>query len=122
MRILVADADPNVRFALRALLEQQAGVQVVAEAGSLATLLDKARSTCPDVMLLDWGLGGLTPVDLLSDLREACLGLAVIALSGRSKARQAALAAGADGFVCKTDSPEELLSAVQSVQRAGNNG
>jgi len=122
MRILVADADPNVRFALRALLEQQAGVQVVAEAGSLATLLDQARSTCPDVMLLDWGLGGLTPVDLLSDLREACLGLAVIALSGRSKARQAALAAGADGFVCKTDSPEKLLSAVQSVQRAGSNG
>jgi DNA-binding NarL/FixJ family response regulator len=116
MRLLLADDQPNVRFALRALLERQAGIQVVGEAGDWEALLSHTNATCPDAVLLDWGLPGATEAEPLSTLREACPGLVVIVLSGRPEARRAALATGADAFVSKTDPPQRLLATLRSVE------
>ena len=55
---------------------------------------------------------GRSAVELLTQLRHECPGLCVIALSGRSEAGKLALAAGADGFVSKSDPPERLLAAL----------
>jgi len=118
MRILLADDASNVRLALRALLERQPGLEIVGAVGSARELLAQVKATCPDLVLLDWELPGSTAVALLSKLGMACPGLAVIALSGRPEKRQEALAAGADAFVSKVDSAEQLLAALQSVQRA----
>ena len=112
MRILLADNRPKVRFALRALLERQPEMKVVGEAMDAKGLLAEAKEACPDVVLLDWELPGLVPVDLVSALREMCPGVAVIALSGRVGARQVALAAGVDAFVSKGEPPERLLAAI----------
>lgn len=112
MRILVADSQPRVRFALRVLLEQQPGIQVVGEATDAQGLLAQARMTSPDLVLLGWELPGLLAVDSLSALRKIRSDLLVIALSGRPEARQAALKAGANAFVSKSDPPERLLAAI----------
>lgn len=112
MRILLADDQPKVRFALRALLQQQPGLEVLGEAIDAHDLLANTENSCPDVVLLDWELPGLATDDLLSALRGACPNVLVIALSGRVQARQEALAAGADAFVSKGDPPERLLAAI----------
>lgn len=112
MQIVVADDQPKVRFALRALLEREPGLKAVTEALDGEDLLAQTKETCPDVMLLDWELPGLAAVELLPALREACPHLVVIALSGRVRARRAALAAGAAAFVSKGDPPERLLAAI----------
>jgi DNA-binding NarL/FixJ family response regulator len=115
MRILLADQEANVRFALRTLLERQSGMEVVGEAVNAEAMLRQVKATCPDLVLLDWSLPGITADQLLPTLRNAHPGLAVIALSGQPEARRAALAAGADAFVGKTDPPEQLLAAILSV-------
>jgi DNA-binding NarL/FixJ family response regulator len=120
MRVLLADDQSHVRFALRALLERQARIQVVGEAGDWEALLSQSNTTCPDAVLLDWGLPGATELEPLTALRQACPELVVIALSGRSEARRAALATGADAFVSKSDPPEQLLAAIRSVKRKGS--
>ena len=117
MHILVADDQPKVRFALRVLLERQPGFIIVGEAVNAEDLLVQAEATCPDILLLAWELPGLMAADWFSNLREACPGLYVIALSGRSETRQAALEAGADAFVSKTDPPERLLAAVKACRQ-----
>ena len=114
MRILVADNQPRVRFALRVLLERQPGIIVVGEAVNAENLMALANSTRPDVILLGWELPGLTAVGSLSALRKIRSDLLVITLSGRSEARQAAFDAGTDAFVSKTDPPERLLAALSS--------
>jgi DNA-binding NarL/FixJ family response regulator len=112
MRIVLADGQSNVRFALRTLLEWQPEVQVVDEAADLGELLSRIGDTCPDLVVLDWRLRGPAQADVPSILREICPGLAVVALSGWPEDRRAALVAGADAYVCKTDPPEELLAAI----------
>lgn len=112
MRILLADDQPQVRFALRVLLERQPGLTVVGEAADAETLLSQAGAVCPDLVLLGWELPGPAMNGLLLALRETCPKVLVIALSGRLEAHQAALSAGADAFVSKSDPPERLLAAI----------
>jgi DNA-binding NarL/FixJ family response regulator len=112
MRILLADTQPKVRFALRVLLEQQLGWEVVGEAVTAEGLLAGAANACPDLVLLEWGLAGAMATALLQALRSGCPEVAVIGLSGRPEMRREVLAAGADDFVSKGEPPEHLLAAI----------
>jgi len=112
MRILLADSQAKVRFALRVLLDRQPGLDVVGEAASVDELLSRAAALCPDLVLLDWSVAAPLAAGLLLALRRECPGLGVIVLSGRPEAREAALGAGADDFVSKGNPPEHLLAAI----------
>ena len=79
-------------------------------------LLVQAKNNCPDLLLLDWGLGGSRVVKLLAALRKVCPDMAMIVLSGLPEVRRAALAAGANAFVNKTDPPEQLMAVIQSLE------
>ncbi len=113
MRILIADVQAKVRFALRVLLERLPGCEVVGEASSSDDLLAHMQASQPDVVLLGWELPHPAKGELVAALREICPNLAVIALSGRPEARTAALEAAADAFVSKGDPPEHLLAALE---------
>jgi DNA-binding response OmpR family regulator len=91
--------------------------QVRIEAANAEALLIQTEATRPDLILLDWELPGLAAVGSLSALRRMRPTLSVIALSGRARVRRAALAAGADAFVSKTDLPERLLAAIDDCWR-----
>ena len=112
MRILLADAQTKVRFALRVLLERPPGFEVVGDAACAEELFAHTAVSRPDVVLLDWSVAGTAADDLMLALRCSCPGLGVIVLSGRPEAREAALAAGADAFVSKGNPPEDLLAAI----------
>jgi DNA-binding NarL/FixJ family response regulator len=120
MRILLAEDQPKVRHALRVMLEHQPGLQIVGEVADGAALLAQVKATRPDIVLLHWRLRGWSAADSLCGLREAFADLAVIVLSGHSEVEEAALAAGADAFVSKTDPPELLLDAIAGVSRDKN--
>lgn len=117
MRFLLADDRPKTRFALRALLGLQPGLTVVGEAATAAELLALAEQTSPEVVLLGWGLRESQVEELLPALRRVCPHVYVIALSSRPEVRDAALAAGADAFVSKIDSPKRLLMAIADWER-----
>ena len=117
VRVLIADDQPQVCSALRLMLRQDPGITVVAEAGDADQAVLLAATQQPDLVLLDWELRGHRDGSTLPEMRAACPGLKVIALSGRPEARLAALAAGADVFVSKGDPPEQLLRAVDGCKR-----
>lgn len=116
MRILLADDQSRVRFALRTLLQQQPGLEVLAEAVDAESLLACAAATCPDLILLDWELPGLGPADLLAALRRACPAAHTMVLSSQPEAKRQAAMLGADAFVSKSYPPEELLAAIDQVR------
>jgi DNA-binding NarL/FixJ family response regulator len=121
MRILIADQEVNVRFALHTLLRRQAGLEIAGEAATAEELLVQAETTQPDLVLLHWRLAESAP-GLIASLRKLCPGLHIIVLSVRSEIRHDALAAGADAFVSKTYPPEKLLAAIAAVGPAHDPG
>ncbi len=112
MQVIIADDQPEVRSALKLLLEEKPGVNVIDEASTSYELLRKIKNNCPELVLLDWELPGTKPSELISILQTLYPHLAVIALSSRPQMRKAALDAGARDFVCKSDPPEKLLAAL----------
>jgi DNA-binding NarL/FixJ family response regulator len=115
MKVLLADS-PKICSALRLLLEQEAGVEVVAEVFRTDDLLSGVGRTHPDLLLLGWELPGELSSGLLSALWALFPDLRVIALSGRPEVRPLALEAGVDAFVSKGDPPERLLAALRAVE------
>lgn len=114
MKILLADDNPEVRSALRLLLEQEPIPATIAEAVDAPDLLANLAEGFPTILLLDWELPGLKRYEFLRSVRSACPGVKIIALSSRFEARQEALAAGIDAFISKSEPPEKILSTLAS--------
>jgi DNA-binding NarL/FixJ family response regulator len=118
MFVFLAVEQPRVRFALQVLLMQQPGLVVVGEAASVEELLDQVRESHPGlVLLLDWGLSGLTANISLSLFREACPDVFIIVLGGQEDQYKAAMGAGADAFVSMVNPPDQLLAALKDLRQ-----
>ena len=114
-RILVADNDARVRSALQTLLRQEPGQIQVRESADLDSLAAQVREFRPDLVLLDWELPGRPAAALLLALHSLDYHPSVIVLSTRPELEQDAWDVGADGFVCKGDSPERLLQVFRGL-------
>ena len=117
MRILLADDQPNVRSALRLLFEQELGLCEVGEAANAGDLLSQVEMSCPDLVFLDWELPGRKGLDLVLAMKMMRPELFVIVLSSRPEARHEALRAGADDFLSKAGSPQEVLATINKYQQ-----
>jgi DNA-binding NarL/FixJ family response regulator len=90
----------------------------VRAAGSLIQLLAQCAQSCPDLILLD--LDMLQPsranprplADVVSVLLRLCPTSRVVVMSSRFEAEQEALAAGAAGFISKTDPPDVVMTGI----------
>jgi two-component system response regulator DesR len=113
MKILLADDQTKVRFALRVLLEQQPEMRVIGETADASGLLIQAQRDRPDLVLLDWELPGANEV--LVALRRLFPRMQILALGEQPETRPLALAAGVDGFVSKANPPEQLLAVIREL-------
>jgi len=111
-RFLLADDNPDLRSALRLMLETRLKTALVCEAADHAALIDQSMAHAPECLILDWELPGFTEPDHLSALRNLLPDLKIIVTSARPEAADAALTAHADAFICKTDPPSEILHAI----------
>ena len=111
VHVLLAEDQPRVRRALRALLELEPRVQSVREAVEAEALLAQMETATPDLVFLDWELPGLVK-GMAKRLRRRYPNVVWVALSAMPDADLAALAAGMDVFISKTDPPDRLLSGV----------
>ena len=115
-RVLVVDDEPQILRALRInLLARQYRV-VTAVTGEEA--LRAAAADHPDLVILDLGLPDMDGVEVVRSLR-AWTPVPILVLSGRmtSTAKVDALDAGADDYVTKPFSVEELLARIRAVSR-----
>ena len=115
MKILLADDKPEVRSALRLVLEQVPLPAQVVEVSDVQALFSHLREDCTAVVLIDWELPNISMRELVPLLRSYCPGMKVIAMSSRFEARQEALLAGTDAFISKAESPERTLSTLYAL-------
>jgi DNA-binding NarL/FixJ family response regulator len=117
MRILIADNQMKVRYALSVLLQEHPGWQIAGCIADARELLDRLGSLAPDVLLLDWKLPGMGRLELLHCIRHTRASLVVIAMSTNPEARHEAQAQGYDYFVSKVDSPHKLLEVIAECEK-----
>jgi two-component system, OmpR family, KDP operon response regulator KdpE len=115
-RILIVNDEPQILRALRINLTARQYDVVTATDGTQA--LQAASDTHPDLVVLDLGLPDLDGVDVIRSLRGWTL-VPIVVLSGRTESRDKvdALDAGADDYVTKPFSVDELLARIRAVTR-----
>ncbi len=116
MRVLIADDQAEVRSALKVLLEQETGIEIIGEAEELEGLLEMAESDQPELILLDWELSGKSMNRIVPVLRQLVKGLHIIALSVRPEAARAAMEAGVDAFISKGENSDRLLKVIGALK------
>lgn len=117
LRVAIVDDHEIVRAGLREMLGDEIGIAIAFEADSGEAALASLRETACDVLLLDLALPGLSGIDLLRTLRQRHTGLRVLVLTGYPEERYALpmIRNGADGYLCKECSRDELLQGVRTV-------
>ena len=116
-RVLVVEDDPSIAIGLRINLESEGYVVELAEDGERA--LELARTTAPDLIVLDVMLPKRNGLEVLHDLREEGRTMPIIILSAKSNEidKVAGLELGAEDYVAKPFSLAELLARVRGALR-----
>lgn len=117
IRVLIVDDHPVVLQGLEAMLSIYPDIEVVGEAGSGGVALQSAEKLRPDVVLLDVRMPGSSGVQVARRLKQTFSEMKVLILTTYEEDEYlfGALEAGADGYLLKTASPEELSEAIRKV-------
>jgi two-component system response regulator NreC len=114
--IVLADDHQVVRSGLRVLLESDGRFTVLDEAGDMPATIAKVRQCRPHVLVLDLNMGGASSLDSIPQLRADMPDTQIVVLTMQENPAfaQAALRAGAVGYVLKDAADAELMNAVVS--------
>jgi DNA-binding NarL/FixJ family response regulator len=113
IRVFLADARLEERSAIRRLLTDLK-LEVVGEAGNWSTTLLEAPLCRTNMLVVDWDMLPNFPDEAIGELRKACPAALVVVLLSRLDVRQqAALSAGADAFISKSEMPERVAERLR---------
>lgn len=112
--VLVVDDQPEVRKALRHILER-AGGYAVAEADNADEALAITEQQAPDAMILDISMPGRPGFTVLSELRARSADTKVLVLSSHYGMDEEIKAMGADAFLPKTADPRMVLATLADI-------
>jgi two-component system, NarL family, response regulator NreC len=122
VRIVVVDDHAVVRTGLRLMLDAEADLEVVGEAGDARAAVFEVHAQKPDVILLDVVMPGESGIEALPKLKHEAPDARVLVLSMQDDPRyvREAFAAGADGYVLKEAVDAEVVAAVREIAGGGS--
>jgi NarL family two-component system response regulator LiaR len=119
IRILIADDHAVVREGLRALIDTEPGMELVGEAVDGCEVLVKARSLRPDVILLDLVMPRKGGIEAIGEIKQEDPDARILVLTSFAEDDKVfpAIKAGAQGYLLKDSSAQELLQAIRDVHQ-----
>ena len=121
IRILIADDHPVVRRGIRQIVDAAGDMLIADEAIDGRDLLQRARSTPHDLVLLDLSMPSTDGLDVLKQLKRERPKVPVLILTMCPEEQMAirALKAGAAGYLMKEGAPIELVGAIRKAVAGG---
>ncbi|QGU01425.1 Response regulator protein VraR [Corynebacterium kalinowskii] len=121
IRVAIADDDALVRAGIAQLLAHYGDIEVLIEAADGAQLVTAVRASSVDVILLDIRMPRLDGLATLAELRRigVVAPVAMLTTFRQESLIEAAIAQGAQGFLLKSDSPEDLARQVRGLAAGG---
>jgi NarL family two-component system response regulator LiaR len=119
IRVLIVDDHAIVREGQRALIETEPGMILVGEATNGLEAIELARTLNPDVIFMDLFMPVMDGIDAIEAIKSEDPGARILVLTSFAEDEKvfAAVKAGALGYLLKDATPDELLTAVRSVNR-----
>ena len=116
-KIVIAEDHTILRAGLRALLSGQNGLEVIGEAGDGREAIRKVDTLQPDLLLIDLSMPKLNGIDAIREIKSQHPEIKIIVLTVHKSDEYiiAALKAGANGYMLKDASQNELLLAIDYV-------
>ncbi len=117
-RVIIVDDHELIREGLCRTLEHTSDLQVSAQLGSGAELLEYLKTESAeqaDIALVDLAMPGLSGMQLLREVRAAMPRLPILVLSSYPDFMKTASRMGVEGYVLKSESAERILHAVRAV-------
>lgn len=115
--VVIADDHPMFREGLRALLDAQAKMTVLAAVESGSAAVAAVRRLTPDVAVLDLSMPDGDGYEAAREITECAPKTRILLLTSHDSDQEisAALAAGGHGYLLKSATPEEIVDAVSAV-------
>src|SRR5262245_8084410 len=116
-RVLIVDDHPFMRRGLAQTINDQPGLEVCGEAGSVAEALQLMETCSPHLAVVDISLGAESGIELIQAIRERWPSIRVLVSSMHDETlfAERALRAGALGYVNKGEPPDVFVAALQRV-------
>ena len=117
--ILIVDDSPLIRRSLRTLLEQQPGIATCAEAENGRDGIDKAQTLHPDLIVMDLAMPRLNGIDASRLLKRLTPTTPIVMFTTFTNPfiKEAALAAGVQAVIDKSEGAKTLLRSIQQLLR-----
>jgi DNA-binding NarL/FixJ family response regulator len=117
IRLLIVDDHKVVRLGLHTLLSRHAGIEVVGEAGTMASAVQEAARLLPDVVLMDVRLPDGNGFEACRQIRRSQIETRVLFLTSFADEEVVleSIDAGGDGYLLKEIDEENLVRAVRNV-------
>jgi DNA-binding NarL/FixJ family response regulator len=118
LRVLVVDDNESVRTGIRQLLHSQDDIEVICEAGDGEDAICKAREHIPDLVLLDITMPTMNGLEAARIIRREFPSIQIVVVSQHDSRgfRWAALAAGVNGYVEKSNAARDLIPELRRIQ------
>jgi two-component system invasion response regulator UvrY len=117
--VLLVDDHPVVRAGYRRLLESTPDIRIAGEAGDGETGYALYRNCKPDVVVLDLSMSGIGGLETIRRIKtsDASAHILVFSMHSYPSMVQRVLKMGAEGYLTKQGSPEQLIQAVRQVRQ-----
>lgn len=117
LRIVLVDDHSVVRTGYRLLLENETGIEVVAELASGEEAYHRINELCPDVLITDLSMPGIGGLEAIRRIRVKLPEVKILVFTMHENVAflEHAMEAGANGYITKNSAPNVLVHAVQRV-------
>lgn len=121
IRVLLADDHPLVMDGIRSCLDTYDNIEVVGEARTGREALEKAGELNPDIVLMDINMPELGGLDATAHFKERFpdIKLLILSMHDNREYISSAIRYGARGYVLKEVPSQEIVTAIEAVQRGG---
>lgn len=122
IRVSIVEDDSTIRETLSALFGFEPGIELFTVHSTAEDALLRIQDLCPDVMVMDINLPGASGIDCVRSMSQRCQRAQFLMYTVHDDDHRVfeALKAGANGYILKSSTPDEILAAVKELHGGGS--
>lgn len=122
LRVSIVEDDATIRRTLTALFQFEEGIELFTVHSTAEDALLRINEVCPDVMVMDINLPGASGIDCVRQMSQRCGSTQFLMYTVHDDDHRVfeALKAGANGYILKSATPDEIIAAVHELHAGGS--